>query len=121
MLAAGEAVVAGLELAAELGHHPVPGIEQAQSAAGPGAGQEGLADADAVQDAGDLVVEVDGAGQRVGLRVALEHGDRDAPVGEQQRGGAADRAGADDDDRIRRVGAVGVGVVSDRPVRCGGR
>jgi hypothetical protein len=50
-----------------------------------------------VEGAGDLVVEVDGAGQRVGTRVALKHGDRDAVVGQQQRGGAADRAGADDD------------------------
>jgi hypothetical protein len=30
----GEAVVAGVELAAELGHDPVPRVEQAQSAAG---------------------------------------------------------------------------------------
>src|SRR4029450_9842453 len=45
-----------------------------------------------------LVVDVDGAGQRVGLGVALDDGDGNAAVGEQQRGGAADRAGADDDD-----------------------
>jgi hypothetical protein len=58
----GEAVVTGPDVAAELGHHPVPGVEQAQPAAGPGAGQEGVADADAVQGTGNLVVEVDGAG-----------------------------------------------------------
>ena len=40
--------------------------------AGPGAGQEGVADADAVQDTGDLVVEVHRARQRVGLRVTLD-------------------------------------------------
>lgn len=79
----GKAVVGRLGGAAELGHHPVPGVEQAQPAGGPGGGQEGVADADAVQGAGDLVVEVDRAGQRVGLWVAFDQGDRDAAVGEQ--------------------------------------
>ncbi len=37
-----EPVLAGLVAAAELGHDAVPGVEQAQSAAGPGPGQESL-------------------------------------------------------------------------------
>ena len=64
-------MLAGLVLPVELGHHAVPGVEQAQPAAGPGPGQEPLADADPVQGPGDLVVQVHRAGQRVGLRVAL--------------------------------------------------
>ena len=56
-----EAVLAGLVVAAELGHDAVPGVQQAQSAAGPGPGQEALADADPVQGPGDLVVQVHGA------------------------------------------------------------
>jgi hypothetical protein len=51
-----EPVLAGLVAAAELGHHAVAGVEQAQSAAGPGPGQEALADADPVQGPGDFVV-----------------------------------------------------------------
>ena len=101
-----EAVLAGLVVAAELGHHAVPGVEQAQSAAGPGPGQESLAHADPVQGPGDLVVQVYRAGQRVGLGVAFQQGDGDPGVGEQERRGAAGRAGADDDD-----GFLGCGVL----------
>ena len=61
-----ETVLAGLVAAAELGHHAVPGVEQAQSAAGPGPGQETLGHADPVQDPGHLVVQVHRAGQRDG-------------------------------------------------------
>ena len=86
-----EAVLAGLVAAAELGHHAVAGVEQAQSAAGPGPGQEALADADPVQGPGDLVVQVHRAGQRVGLGVAFQQGDGDAGVGEQEGRGAAGR------------------------------
>jgi hypothetical protein len=51
-----EAVLAGLVVAAELGHHAVAGVEQPQPAAGPGPGQEALGHADPVQGPGDLVV-----------------------------------------------------------------
>ena len=94
---AGKPLSGVARLAAELGHHSVVGVEQPQPACRSRPGQEGFADPDAVQRAGDLVVEVDGARQRVGLRVAFHHRDRDAVVGQQQRGGAADRAGADND------------------------
>ena len=101
-----EAVLAGLVVAAELGHHAVPGVEQAQSAAGPGPGQESLADADPVQGPGDLVVQVHRAGQRVGLGVAFQQGDGNPEVGEQEGRGAAGRSCADDDD-----GFLGCGVL----------
>ena len=85
---------------AEFGHHPVLGVEQAQPAARPGPGQEFLADADAVQDPGHLVVEVHRAGQRVRLGVPFQQGDRDPGAGEQQGCRGADRAGADHDDGL---------------------
>src|SRR4029453_4685294 len=112
----GKAVVGRLGGAAELGHHPVPGVEQAQPAGGSGGGQEGVADADAVQGAGDLVVEVDRAGRRGGRGGALDQGDREGEVGERQRAGAADRAGADDDDLagIHGGGVLPVGRVTAR-------
>ena len=72
----GEAVHACL-LPAEFGHHLVPGVEQAQPAARPGPGQEAVADAETVQDPGDLVVEVHRARQRMRLEVAFQQGDRD--------------------------------------------
>ena len=77
-----EAVHAWLVVAAELGHDAVAGVEQAQPAAGPGPGQEFLADADPVQGPGDLVVQVHRAGQGVGLGVAFQQGDGDPEVGE---------------------------------------
>ena len=101
-----EAVLAGLVVAAELGHHAVPGVEQAQPAAGPGPGQEALADADPVQGPGDLVVQVHRAGQRVGLGVAFQQGDGNPEVGEQEGRGAAGRAGADDDDGLAGRGVL---------------
>src|SRR5580700_1026052 len=94
----GEAVLAWLVVAAELGHDAVPGVEQAQPAAGPGPGQESLADADPVQGPGDLVVQVHRAGQGVGLGVAFQQGDRDPGIGEQEGDGAAGRACANGDD-----------------------
>ena len=93
-----EAMLAGLVVAAELGHHAVAGVEQAQPAAGPGPGQESLADADPVQDPGDLVVQVYRAGQGVGLGVAFQEGDGDPEVGEQEGRGAAGRSCAHGDD-----------------------
>ena len=87
-----EAVLAGLLVAAELGHHVVPGVQQAQSAAGAGPGQEALAHADPVQDPGDLVVQVYRAGQRVGLPVAFQQGDGNPGVGEQEGRGTPGRA-----------------------------
>ena len=98
-------------LSAEFGHHLVLGVEQAQPAAWPGAGQEALADAGPVQDPGHLVVQVHRAGQRMRLEVAFQQGDGDAGVGEQQGGGGTDRPGADHDDglggaRGRRGGGV---------------
>ena len=62
-----ETVLAGLVLPVELGHHAVPGVQQPQPAAGPGPGQESLADADPVQGPGNLVVQVHRAGQRMRL------------------------------------------------------
>ena len=114
-----ETMLTGLVLPPELGHHAVPGVEQAQSAAGPGPVQESLADADPVQDPGDLVVQVHRAGQRVGLGVAFQQGDRDAEVGEQEGRGAAGRAGADDDDGLLGRGVLAVhGHVSFLRVTC---
>ena len=104
-------MLAGLVAAAELGHHAVAGVEQAQPAAGPGPGQESLADADPVQGPGDLVVQVHRAGQGVGLGVAFQQGDGDPGIGEQEGHGAAGRAGADDDDGLLGHGVL---VVHDR-------
>ena len=84
-----EPVLAGLVLPVELGHHAMPGIQQAQPAAGPGPGQETLADADPVQGPGDLVVQVHRAGQRMRLGPAFQQGDGDAEIGEQEGRGAA--------------------------------
>ena len=100
---------ADLVLAAELGHDTVPGVEQEEPAAGAGPGLESLTDTGAVQGPGDFVIEVDGAGQRVGLGVAFQQGDGNAEIGEQEGRGAADRAGADDDDAIPAAGAMALG------------
>ena len=86
-----ETVLAGLVVPAELGHHAVPGVQQAQPAAGPGPGQETLADADPAQDPGDLVVQVHRAWQRVRLGVAFQQGDGNPGVGEQEGRSAAGR------------------------------
>ena len=87
-----EPVLPDLVLPVELGHHAVPGVEQPQPAAGPGPGQEPFADADPVQGAGDLVVQVHRAGQGMGLGVAFQQGDGNPVVGEQEGRGAAGRA-----------------------------
>ncbi len=87
-----ETVLADLVLPVELGHHAMLGIQQAQAAAGPGPGQESLADADPVQGPGDLVVQVHRAGQRMRPGPAFQQGDGNAEVGEQEGRGAADRA-----------------------------
>ena len=84
-----EAVFTALVLAAELGHDAVVGVEQPQPAAGPGPGQETLADGDPVQDPDDLVVQVHRARQRVGPGAALQQGDRDPEVGQQEGRGTA--------------------------------
>ena len=84
---------------AELGHDLMPRVEQPEAAARPGAGQEVVADAGPVQDAGDLVVQVHRARQRVRRRVAFQHDDTDPGVCQQQRGRRADRPGANHDDR----------------------
>ena len=104
MFACGKPCSADLVLAAELGHDAVIGVEQAQPAARPGPGQESLADADPPKRPGDFVIEVDGARQRMGLGVAFQQGDGYPEVGEQEGGGAADRAGADDDDAVSAAG-----------------
>ena len=90
----------------ELGHHAVAGVQQAQPAAGPGPGQESLAHPDPVQGPGDLVVQVDRAGQGVGLGVALQQGDGDPEIGEQEGNGTAGRSCAHGDD-----GFLGGGVL----------
>jgi hypothetical protein len=59
---------------------------------------QGVTDAARLQDAPDLVVEVHGTRQRVGLGPALQHRDRPAALGEQDRQRAADRPEADDGD-----------------------
>jgi hypothetical protein len=99
-----EAVLAGPPVAAELGHDPVPGIQQAQPAAGPGSGQESVADADPVQGPGELVVQVHRPREGMGFGVAFQDGDGDPEVGKQEGGGAADRADADDDDGLPGTG-----------------
>ena len=106
-----KAVLAGLVAAAELGHHAVAGVEQAQPAAGPGPGQESFADADPVQGPGDLVVQVHRAGQGVGLGVAFQQGDGKPEVGQQERRGTAGWTGADDDEGLLGHGIL---VVHDR-------
>ena len=100
-----EAVHPWVLVAAELGHDAVPGVEQAQAAGGPRPGQERLADTDPMQDPGDLVIQVHRPGQRMRLCVAFEQGDGDPETGQEQGRGAADRAGAGNDD-----GRVGIRV-----------
>ena len=107
-----EPVDADLVFAAEFGHHPVPGVEQPQPAAGPGPAQEAVADADPVKRPGYLVVQVDRAGQGVGPGVTFQQGDGYPEVGEQEGRGAADRARADHDDTaLHGSGHLGVAVL----------
>ena len=107
-----EPVDAGLMLAAELGHHLVPGVEQPQPAAGPGPAQEAVADADLAEDPGHLVVQVDRAGQGVGPGVTFQQCDGFPDVGEQEGRGAADRARTDHDDTaLPGAGHPGVAVL----------
>ena len=59
---------------------------------------EGFADAARLQDAAGFVVEVDGAGKRVGLRPPFEHDDPPPLLGEQDRQCGTHRAVAHDGD-----------------------
>ena len=68
---------------AELGHDLMPGVEQPQAAARPGAGQELLADARPAQRAGHLVVQVHRPRQRVRRGVPFQHDYGDPRVGQQ--------------------------------------
>jgi hypothetical protein len=56
------------------------------------------ADAGRLEDAADLVVEVDRPGQRIGLRLALEDGDGMAVLGQQDRQREPHGSAADHDD-----------------------
>jgi hypothetical protein len=85
-----ETVLADFVRAAELRHHPVPGVEQPQPAARPRPGQELLGHADPPQDPRDLIVEVDGTGQGMRAGVAFEQGDGNTEVREQDSCSAAD-------------------------------
>jgi hypothetical protein len=118
-----EAVHADLVLAAEFGHHPVPGVEQPQPAAGPGPGQERVADPDPAERPGHLVVQMHRARQRMRAGVAFQQGHGDAQVGQQEGHGAADRAGADHNDAVLGAGArpgAGVLIVHGGPPLLGG-
>jgi hypothetical protein len=99
----------------ELRQQGVVLVEEPHAEAGLGDGREALADAEAVEDAVDLVVEVDGPRQRVDAVVPLENGDAEAALPEEDGEGEAGRAGAHDHDVV--------GVVHARPpprtaVRC---
>lgn len=95
-----EAVHPGPQVAAELGHHPVAGIEQTQPTARPRPSQEALADADLMQGPGHLVVQVPCSRQRVRPQVALQQGGGEPGVRQQQGGSGADRTRAHHDDRL---------------------
>ena len=62
-----------------------------------------VADPGGLQDAGDLVVEVHRARQRVRRRLLLEDADPPAALAEQDRERLADRTVADDGDVVRRL------------------
>jgi hypothetical protein len=76
----------------------VPGVEQPQPAPRAGPGEESLAHAYPVQDPGDLVVQVDGAGEGIGPRMPFDDADVEATGGEQQGRRQADGSRADDED-----------------------
>ena len=94
---------------AELGHDLMPGVQQTQAAAGPGPDQELRADPGPGQRPDHLVVQVHRPRQRVRLGMPFEHDHADPGVGQEQRCGGADRAGAYDDDRPGRLSCCGGG------------
>ena len=96
------AVQPGVGVPAELGEHPVPPVEQPEPGDRAGAREQRLGDPGVLEHAEDLVVQVHGAGQRIGLGVPLEDEDVEPPAGEQQRGGQAHGPGADHDHRTAR-------------------
>jgi hypothetical protein len=122
-----EAVVAVRIVAPELGHDPVPGVQQPQAVGGSGEGRELLVDARRLEDPAHLVVHGDGARQRVDVPVAFQENAAHAPAGEQDRGGDADRARPHDDHRgdVRRVARGGLirvhARLTSRSVRLGRR
>ena len=104
----------GRRVARELGEHPVGAVQQAEARHRPAARRDRVGDARVLEDAEDLVVQVDGAGQRIGGAVLLEHEDVEPPVGQQEGGGQADRAGPHHDHG--RVGhALSVADAGGRP------
>jgi hypothetical protein len=84
--------------APELGHHPVPGVQQPQPFRRAGYCGELLTDARRLEDAMDFVVGCDGAGERVDVLVAFEDDTADSAPGQEKGGGHAHRPGPDDHD-----------------------
>lgn len=82
----------------ELGDRAKLAVDQAQSRHRPADPQESFQDADLLEDAQDLAVEVHCARQREGMGVAFQDETLHAAAREQQGGREADRPGADDDD-----------------------
>ena len=95
----GVAVGAGLRTALQLRQHPHVGVEQSQTQRAPAVGGELVADAQAGQDAVDLVVGMHRARQRVDGFMAVQHQTRNAVLAKHGGRGDAGRAGTDDDHR----------------------
>ena len=79
----GVAVGAGLRAALQLRQHPHVGVQHPKTQRGPAVGGELVADAQAGQDAVDLVVGVHRARQRVDGFMAVEHQTRNAVLAKQ--------------------------------------
>lgn len=92
--------------AAELGHHPVPGVQQPQPARRTGDRGELLPHARGLEDPADLVVGGDGAREGVEVPVAFQDHRADSAPGEEESGGHAHRSGADDDHRYVLFGTA---------------
>jgi len=91
-----------LGVALQLGQHGHVGLDQAQSAAGPGDRGELVGYPEPGQDAVDLVVEVDGAGLGVDRGPSVEDQGPYAGLGQQDRCSDARGPGTDDDHVDRR-------------------
>ena len=89
----------GGAVAAELGEGAQPRVHQPQPGGGTADPREGIGQADALEHAHRLVVQVHRPGQRVDVAAPLDHRARHAEPGKQQRDRAAGRTRADDQDR----------------------